>query len=79
MSATDDTPLQGPGAEIPDRDGEREQLQRRLAEKQAELDELKSKLPAHSLRPHQLAEVEDAEDAVSDLEAELRRVDEDEG
>jgi predicted component of type VI protein secretion system len=50
-----------------------EQLRARLAEKRAELEELRSKLPAHSLRPHQLAEVEDAEDAVSELEAELRR------
>jgi ribosomal protein L29 len=77
VSTAPDTPPAGevPPSEPPSGPGGAEvaELRSRLAEKKAELDELRSKLPAHSLRPHQLAEVEDLEDEVSELEAELRR------
>jgi hypothetical protein len=48
-----------------------DELRRRLGEREAELNDLRAALPRHSMRPHQMAEVEDAEDDVAALRAEI--------
>jgi hypothetical protein len=48
-----------------------EELTDLLAQKKALLEELRRALPAHSVRPHQLIEIEDLEDDITDLEAAL--------
>ena len=48
-----------------------DELRRRLAEREAELADLRAALPRHSMRPHQMAEVEDAEDEVAELQRQL--------
>jgi hypothetical protein len=48
-----------------------EELTRLVAEKKVLLEELRRALPAHSVRPHQLIEIEDLEDEIADLEAAL--------
>ena len=52
-----------------------DELRRRLAEREAELADLRAALPRHSMRPHQMAEVEDAEDDVADLRRQLAAAD----
>lgn len=47
-------------------------LPRLIETKREELADLRQKLPAHSVRPHQLIEIEDLEDEVAALEARLR-------
>ena len=47
------------------------ELQRLLEEKRADLVELRRKLPAHSIRPHQLIEIEELEDEIAELKARL--------
>lgn len=47
------------------------ELRERLEARRRELEDLRKALPAHSLRPHQLMEVEEMEDKIADLEEEL--------
>ncbi|MBU2601775.1 MAG: hypothetical protein KKA32_06355 [Actinobacteria bacterium] len=51
-----------------------ERLRRSIADKQAYLEELQASLPAHTIRPHQLIEIEDTEEIITDLRAELARL-----
>lgn len=50
-----------------------EEIEEELARTQEYLAELKGSLPKHSVRPHQLIEVEDTEEQVEELLAELSR------
>ncbi|GAB4252373.1 MAG: hypothetical protein Kow00129_13260 [Thermoleophilia bacterium] len=50
----------------------REQLQELLAARRRELNDLRAALPAHSVRPHQLIEIEELEEEIERLEAELQ-------
>jgi len=52
-----------------------EEIKKQLARTQEYLAELKSALPKHSIRPHQLIEIEDTEERVEELLAELSRRD----
>ena len=45
--------------------GSREALQAKLAGLEAELKDREKALPAHSIRPHQLIEIEELEDQVA--------------
>lgn len=56
-----------------DDDRTTEDLKEELARQQEYLAELKGSLPKHSVRPHQLIEIEEAEDQVEELLAELSR------
>ncbi len=56
-----------------DNDRTTEELKEELARQQEYLAELKGSLPKHSVRPHQLIEIEEAEDQVEELLAELSR------
>lgn len=49
------------------------ELRRELEEASAELADRRAALPAHSLRPSQLQEVEELEDRVKELRAEIER------
>lgn len=51
--------------------GKTEAMERLLQEKRSELRELRQALPAHSVRPHQLIEIEDLEEAIAELEGRL--------
>ncbi|NOY45986.1 MAG: V-type ATPase 116kDa subunit family protein [Deltaproteobacteria bacterium] len=42
-----------------------------LARLRAELEDRRRRLPAHSIRPHQLLEIEDLEERIARLEREL--------
>lgn len=48
-----------------------DEMRSRLAEREATLADLLAALPKHSVRPHQMAEVEDVEDDVAALRAQL--------
>ena len=50
---------------------DRVRLERRLREAAAELKDREAALPAHSVRPHQLLEIEELEDEVAQLRTEL--------
>lgn len=56
-----------------DEDTDIVRLERELAERREFLDDLKRKLPAHSIRPHQLIEIEETEEQIDELLAELSR------
>ena len=47
-------------------------LRARIQELEAELAEREAALPAHSVRAHQLAEIEDLEDQIAGLKEELQ-------
>ncbi len=50
---------------------DRVRLERRLREAEAELKDREDALPAHSIRPHQLLEIEELEDEVDQIRTEL--------
>jgi hypothetical protein len=56
-----------------DDDKTTEEIKDELARTQEYLAELKGSLPKHSVRPHQLIDIEDAEEQVEELLAELSR------
>ena len=49
-------------------------LTAKLKELEAELKDRNDALPAHSVRPHQLIEIEDLEDEIAQVRAELERL-----
>ena len=53
---------------------QREELQARLARAREELAQAEAAMPAHSARPWQFQRLEDAEEAVAELEEQLRRL-----
>jgi len=55
-------------------DMSRDGLQSLLSRLQTELDERRRALPAHSIRPHQLVEIEDLEDEIAEIREHLARV-----
>lgn len=57
-----------------DSTGNLEELRRELAEKQAYLADLRASLPRHSIRPHQLIEIEDTEEVVQGLATQVARL-----
>jgi len=46
-------------------------LRERLEKLRAELEERKASIPIHSIRPHQLIEIEELEEKIEELEKEL--------
>ena len=50
---------------------ERDVLKSELAERKATLAEREASVPAHSIRPHQLIEIEELEDEIAELERRL--------
>ena len=55
-------------------DGEtRKTLKDRLRALQAELEERKRSIPIHSIRPHQLIEIEELEEEIEELERKLQQ------
>ena len=54
-------------------DAERAQLERDLAQAEDDLAEQRASMPAHTVRPAQLQELEDLEDRVAALRARLER------
>jgi hypothetical protein len=54
-------------------DESRQVLEDRLRRLQAELKERKSSIPIHSIRPHQLIEIEELEEEIEELEKKLGR------
>jgi hypothetical protein len=55
-------------------DMSRDELQSLLSRLQTELDERRRALPAHSIRPHQLVEIEELEDEIAEIREHLARV-----
>ncbi len=55
-------------------DEDTERLKRSIVDKEAYLAELRASLPAHTIRPHQLIEIEDTEEIIADLQAELTKL-----
>lgn len=51
-----------------------EDLRRELSEKRAYLADLRASLPKHSIRPHQLIEIEDTEELVESLADRVARL-----
>jgi archaellum component FlaC len=51
----------------------RKTLEERLRRLRAELEERKSSIPIHSIRPHQLIQIEELEEEIEELEKELGR------
>jgi len=49
----------------------REILEAKLRQMRAELEERKSSIPIHSIRPHQLIEIEELEEKIEELEKKL--------
>ncbi len=49
----------------------REILEDKLRQMRAELEERKSSIPIHSIRPHQLIEIEELEEKIEELEKKL--------
>ena len=49
----------------------REILEDKLRQMRAELEERKSSIPIHSIRPHQLIEIEELEEEIDELEKKL--------
>jgi hypothetical protein len=55
-------------------DGEdRKTLRKRLRQLQVELKERKRSIPIHSIRPHQLIQIEELEEEIEELERKLQR------
>jgi len=54
---------------------EKETIQQRLASARQELAQAQAAMPAHSVRPWQMQRLEDAEEAVAELEARLAELD----
>lgn len=54
---------------------ERERLEKLLAEANEELADATGAMPAHSVRPWQLQRLEDAEDQVAAIKAQLKELD----
>jgi hypothetical protein len=50
----------------------RKTLKDRLRQLQAELEERKRSIPIHSIRPHQLIEIEELEEEIEELERKLQ-------
>lgn len=51
----------------------RKTLEDRLRQLRAELVERKSSIPIHSIRPHQLIEIEELEEEIEELEKKLEQ------
>ena len=51
----------------------RKSLRARLRKLQTELKERKRSIPIHSIRPHQLIEIEELEEEIEELEQKLRQ------
>ena len=51
----------------------RKTMEERLRRLQAELEERKRSIPIHSIRPHQLIEIEELEEQIGELEKKLER------
>ncbi|MHB0978882.1 MAG: hypothetical protein ACYC5Q_02200 [Thermoleophilia bacterium] len=51
-----------------------EELRHELSEKRAYLAELRASLPKHTIRPHQLIEIEDTEEVVQELAEQVTRL-----
>lgn len=51
-----------------------EEIRRELDEKRVYLADLRASLPRHSIRPHQLIEIEDTEEAIEELAREVTRL-----
>jgi hypothetical protein len=72
-------PISFPGSimkagEVTDLDGEtRKTLEDRLRKLRAELKERTSSIPIHSIRPHQLIEIEELEEEIGELEKKLEQ------
>ncbi|UCF98363.1 MAG: hypothetical protein JSV89_02235 [Spirochaetaceae bacterium] len=49
----------------------REMLEDRLRKLRAELEERQSSIPIHSIRPHQLIEIEELEEEIEEIEKRL--------
>jgi len=54
------------------KDENREELERNLAKLQTEFQERQSSIPIHSIRPHQLIEIEELEEQIEDLKRRLK-------
>ena len=52
----------------------KEKLKAELAKLNAELEDLKKALPAHTIRPHQLMAIEGVEDKIKELENKLKDI-----
>ncbi len=52
-------------------DHERGDLEIKLSQLKARLTERKASIPAHSIRPHQLIEIEDLEEEIAEIENRL--------
>ncbi len=55
---------------------DRSQLQEKLAELQRRLTDLKTRWPAHSLKPSMIMELEGLEEEIEDIEEKLRKIEE---
>lgn len=53
-----------------------DEMRRELEEKRVYLADLRASLPRHSIRPHQLIEIEDTEEAIEELAARVSRLEE---
>ncbi len=51
-----------------------EEIRRELEEKRLYLADLRASLPRHSIRPHQLIEIEDTEELIQDLVEQVARL-----
>jgi hypothetical protein len=49
----------------------REALEREISRLRGKLEERRASIPIHSIRPHQLIEIEELEEAIQKLEARL--------
>lgn len=58
-----------------DNSEKRATLEAKLRELEADLADREAALPAHSVRAHQLAEIEDLEDQIAELKEELAGLD----
>jgi len=52
---------------------DRKTTEEKLRKLRAELEERKSSIPIHSIRPHQLIEIEELEEEIEELEKKLDR------
>lgn len=74
-----DWPISVPGSimktrEKTEMEGEtRKTLEERLRRLRVELEERKSSIPIHSIRPHQLIEIEELEEEIGELEKKLEQ------
>jgi len=55
---------------------EREALAKRISEAEERLDDARKRLPAHTIRPHQLQALEELEDELLDLKRQLDNLEE---